>query len=278
MLAQNRVIYKEGATLTDLSAGLSDVATDDSAVPMTAASGALFIGSDMPFNHRFFKVAVANAVASSVTVSLWNGSSWVSAVDVTDQTSSSGAAFGRSGIISWTPERESQWPIETTTYNKVTGLESLKIYDLYWAKITVSANLTGTTKLGYVGHRFCKDSDLTHEYPDLMRSEFMTAFASGKTDWVEQEVLAAEYLIEELRARKQIFSTNQILDWTTFRAAAVHKTAALIMNAFGPAYADRAAAADKKAAALLQAVNLDQNANARLERSERETTQGWLTR
>lgn len=278
MLAQNRVIYKEGGTLTDLTAGLSDVTTNDVVLPVTTASGALFIGSDLPFNHRFFKVASPNAVSASVTVSLWNGSSWVSAVDVNDQTSSSGAALGQSGIISWVPDREQSWAVESSTYQKVTGLETLKIYDLYWAKLTWSANLTGTTKVGYVGHSFCKDSDMTHEYPDLMRSEFMAAFEAGKTDWVEQEVLASEYLIEELRARKLLFSKNQVLDWLTFKPAAVHKTAAVIMNAFGPAYAERAAAAEKKASSLLQAINLDQDKDGRLDKPERVSSEGWLSR
>lgn len=253
MLINQRIIWSDNGTLKDMSVALNDLTAQTYTLPLVAAEDKIYIGSDLPFNHRHFIVSTANDVASVVTVEFWTGSAWVSAVDVLDQTSVSGVSLAQSGIISWTPERNDSWGIEDSTED-IPQLSTLKIYDMYWARLTFSANLKATTALKYVGHKFAKDGDLApHGYPDLNLSAIKAMFESGKTDWNEQHVGAAEAVIQYLRQKYLIQSRNQILNWEQFNVAAVHKVAEIIYSSFGPDYEERRALADKK---YYQSINL----------------------
>ena len=86
---------------------------------------------------------------------------------------------------------------------------------------------------------FSNDSDLGSEFPDLVLSATMTAFATGKTSWEEQHVRAAEILIKDLKKVKGIHSSSQILDHNDFRLASVCKVAEIIYTAFGNDYLEQ---------------------------------------
>src|SRR3990167_11302957 len=99
MLTSNRIIFSDNGTLTDYSATLNDFYTGTVAPTYTASQDYLYVGGDAPFNHRYFDVSVANAVASTVSVEIWDGSDWNAAVDVIDETTTSGASLAQSGRI-----------------------------------------------------------------------------------------------------------------------------------------------------------------------------------
>ncbi len=271
MLHQNRVIFSDNGVLSDLSSPQSDVFAGNSTLAVKAAQDALYIGSDLPFNHRFLKVSTANDVASVMSVSLWDGSAWVPALDVIDGSSVAGVTLAQSGILSWVPDRDESWNKEDTTYGIVTGLTTLKIYDLYWAKIVFSANLKATTALAYVGQRFSSDAQLAGRYPDLADSTTISNFTSGKTAWDEQHVLAAEEIVRDLRKQNTIWSKNQVLDWEVFADAAVQKTAQIIYTAQGEAYAEQRDEARREYDRAMSRLHfgVDRNNDARLESSEK---------
>lgn len=281
MLRNNRVILSKNGTLTDLSVNASNFLSGTNVINIVAATDKLYLGSDLPFNHRWFEVSVVNALASVPSVKLWNGSEWKAAVDVVDETqSTSGKVFSQSGIISWSPDRdEASWVRQQSTED-IAALTSLRIYDAYWAEMSFSGDLTGTTALGYVGHKFSKDENLFSQYPELENSTLMTAFKAGKTTWNDQTFEAAEYIIQELRSKGVVFSKNQILDWSIFKNASVHKTAEIAFRAFGDDYSDNLMQAKKdfKEAMDLKAFNVDQNANAVQEEKERLRITDYLTR
>lgn len=245
MIANQRIIWSDDATLKDLSIALNDAYAETYVLPLVAAEDYLYIGSDLPFNHRYFNVSVVNDVASVASVEIWNGTSWVSAVDVIDQTSVAGKTLARSGIISWTLDRNGFWGQESTTED-VTGLTSLKIYDFYWVRLSFSADLKATTALRYVGHKFADDDDLRAQYPDLLSSSLLDAFETGKTTWVDQHIVAAEEIIRYIRKKKIAWNRNQILNWDQFNMAAVHKVAEIIMTAFGEDYSEQRKLAESK--------------------------------
>lgn len=235
MLLNNRIIFEDNVTLIDRSIPLSNISSETTTLPVVAAEDYLYIGSDLPFNHRYFEVSTANATTSAVSVSIWDGSNWVAAVDVLDQTSVSGKTLAQSGIISWATDRTKSWGKEDTTED-IPALASLKIYDMYWVRIGFSADLSGTTALQYVGHKFANDDDLINYYPDLGTSGAMTTYKAGKTNWNEQHVLAAEEIILKLRKDRKLISPSQLFDWTLFNLAAIHKCAEIIFRAFGQDY------------------------------------------
>jgi hypothetical protein len=237
MLLQNRVIYKDDAVLTDYSRELSDFNAQAVALSIVAADDAIYIGSDMPFNHRHFDITVVNAVAGAVSVDIWDGVAWVPAVDVLDLTAVGGVPFAQDGMILWTTDKDSGWSRECTTED-IPALAAYKIYNNYWVRMNFSANFAFT--LGYVGHKFAKDSDLNAYYGDLNRAAVREAFFEAVTaNWDAVHISAAEEIVRDLRTQQVIRSPNQIFDPDTFRDAGIHKLAETVYSSFGPSHTDR---------------------------------------
>jgi hypothetical protein len=283
MLHGQRIIHGDNGTLRDLSAALNDIHETTSTLALVAAEDFVYIGSKLPFNHRHFYVASPNAAASVASVAIWDGSAWTAAVDVVDQTAVAGATLAQSGVISWRTERNASWSAAESTEDMTdSGLTSLKIYDMYWVRLAFSGNLTGSTALQYVGHRFADDADLAAYYPDLVRSSMLTAFATGKTTWAEQHYVAAEEIIRALGRRNTIWTPDQLLAWEELTLAAVHKVAENIFFAFGKDYTEqRVEARNRYLEELGQSLTVDEDEDGHEDEEEtrRESiTQGTMVR
>lgn len=282
-MLNNRVIFSDNGTLSDLSTELQDFTTGTSVIGVVAAQDYLYLGSDFPFNNRYLDLSVVNDQAATVSeVAYWDGSQWRPCVEVVDETAVSGVTLAQSGVLSWVPDRQYVWQRSDTDSNTqlITGLSGITIYDLYWVRITFSANLKATTALRHVGHRFSNDEHLALEYPDLLRTEVLTNFEAGKTDWREQHILAAEKIVDDLRSKNVILSPGQILTHQQFRHAAVHRVAMVVFNAFGKAFEDnyKKAMGDYGRALKEASYNIDVNADGQLSVGERTITQGYMTR
>lgn len=269
MLLLNRIIYKNDTVLTDYSREMSDINANTLPVVIVPAEDAIYIGSDLPFNHRYFIQSSVNAVAGLVSVSIWDGLAFTPAVDVIDLTSVSGVPFAQDGLIMWTTDRESGWSQEYSTEN-IPELSTLKIYNNYWVKLTFSSAVAATFQ--YIGHKFAKDSDLNAYYGDLNRASVREAFYEAVTpNWNTVHVAAAEEIVRDLRSSKVVVSVNQIFDPDTFRDAACHKLAEIVYSSFGPSHADRLnfAVVKYKEAMNKLVFGVDRNANGRLDFSEK---------
>ena len=248
-------------------------------INLTPTVDFLYIGSDLPFNHRYFQVSVANAVSSVLSAEIWNGSEWKAAVDVIDQTSVGGKTFAQSGIISWSVNRYETWGQQASTED-IPALSTLRIYDFFWARLKVSVSLTSTTALSYIGHKFSNDTDLGIYYPDLVQTDVKDAFSTGKTGWDEQHIFAAEEIISDIRQKNLAWSGNQIMNAEAFNLASVHKVAANIMLSFGDDYVTkRKTALEEYGKAMnLKIFEIDRNIDGRLDASERFTAPSGLAR
>lgn len=285
MLRNNRVLFYHGAAYQDLSVPLSDIHSGSKVLDFVSAADYLYLGSDFPFNHRYFEPSVVNAIASVVSADIFTGSGWTPVVDVIDETASAGVPLAQSGIISWQPDLDvSGWSSDDTDAMVSNGhlpAGAPKIFGLYWARLKWSVDLTNTTAISVVGHRFSTDLALESEYPELASTTIKTAWKAGKLDWNEQHLLAAEYVIQDLRGMKDVItSPSQILDWRQFEKASIHKTAEMIFRGFGDDYADQrqeAANAYKKALSVGK-FNVDLNLNANLEAGEQQQISKWISR
>lgn len=281
MLINSRVILNKNGTLTDLTLQMADYHSSTAVVDLDTGTDYLYVGSDLPFNHRYFLLSVVNSAAASVSVDLWTGDGWTAAIDILDGSVIGNASMAQSGIISWTPDPDkSSWSWDDTNEMPSSGLETLKIQGLYWARLKWSANLTNTMALQYVGHKFSADEDLYVEYPEFSTSNFKTAFASGKTNWNDQHLLAAEYVIQDLRVMNLARQGDQILDWRRFKNASVHKAAEIIYKAFGDDYENNLVQAkrDYKDSLQQKYYNLDTNRDATLTEQEKVATTVFVTR
>jgi hypothetical protein len=272
-----RFIYADNGTLTDYSVQLQDYHAGSSTFTLVAAEDAIYIGSRLPFNHLFFKVGTANSNVASMNILYWSGTEFTSVVDSIDETASSGVTLAQSGFVTWTPNKNTSWQREDS--EDITELSSIVVYERYWLKITFSADLSADVALSWCGQKFSNDHELGSEYSDLDRSEMKAAFESGKTDWEEQHVRAAQIIVQDLINDGLIIEKEQILQREDFRLASVSKCAEIIYGGMGDDYKD-----DKKAARDEYRVRIgkvfpkiDKDRNGREDDYER-VTQGSLYR
>jgi hypothetical protein len=275
----NRILYSDNGTLSEWTPELEKFQSGSQTFSLVSAEDAIYIGSLFPFNHKYFKMgATPNAETASIAVKYWDGDEFVDVVNVVDETSVSGASLGQSGFITWTPDEDKLWSMEHT--EDITELNTIKIYNMYWTKITFSADLTASVILSWLGQVFSDDDDLGSEFPLLNRAAMLTAFESGKTDWEEQHVKAAEILIKDLIESNVIDNRNQILLREKFKLASVSKCAELAFRGFGDDYADdrRDARQEYNSRKKLRVYMVDKNEDALLQNSEARTRHGFLSR
>lgn len=269
MLLQNRIILKDNAVLTDISREMSDYNSGTQAIVIVPSEDALYVGSDLPFNHRYFDLSVFNSISGTVAVSIWDGLQFNAAVDVIDLTAVSGKPFAQNGLLMWSTDKAKAWGSEGTTED-MSDLSSFKIYNNYWVKLTFSAAFNPTFK--YIGHKFAKDADLSAYYNDLNRASVREAYFEAVTSsWDAIHVAAAEEIVRDLRTQKIVKSVNQIFDPDTFRDCGVHKLAEIVYSSFGPSHADRLdfAVLKYKEAMNKLVFGVDQNADGVLSEPEK---------
>jgi len=275
-----RILHSDNGTIKDLTLSLNEFRSSDSILDFVAADDYLYIGSDKPFNHRFFDVSIVNEISSDVSVEIWWSNGWTDAIDVLDRTSVSGVSLAQDGIISWNTDRFKGWDVEQDSTD-VVGLEnSPLIYNFYWVRFKWSANITPTTAINYTGFKFANDSQLYPKYPDLNNTRLLSAFEAGKSDWEEQHFDAAEEIIADLVRRGVVWTPSQILIPEIFKEPAIHKAAEIIYGGMGQKFEkNMSIAANRyKSSMNMKFFKTDKNSNARPEKTETRFSTGYVTR
>ncbi len=272
-----RVVYSDDGTLSDISLDINNLYGGDSSFAFVAAEDYLFLGSPYPFNSIYFKVKTAAVTTVTPSIDYWNGSEWVSSIEVQDETT----GFKKSGYVTWQVNRfKSSWSREDTKHSgggeRVTGLGGVNIYDQYWTRLKLSGD--AAFALTWVGHCFITDNDLKTEYPEFKSTTLLGAVESGKTTWEEQIIRASRLVIEDLIQRRIITNQSQILDRRKMESMTVSKTAEIIYNLLGDDYTDQRAAANKEYMRRVdgQILSVDLNNDGDLSLAEGRFRQGYL--
>jgi hypothetical protein len=233
----------------------------------------IYIATDLPFNHFYLKHAPpANNIPATMKLEYYSNG-WTEVIDLKDETN----AIFTDGFVEFTPNRDSTWSRVSSSADF--GLTKI-VYDKYWIRISFDATLKPNCELSFLGNKFSDDVDLFHEYPIFNNTDFLTAFESGKTNWEEQHVKAAEVIIADLVKKRVIIAPEQILDRRKFIGASVCKVAEIIFTAFGNDYLEqkKEASAEYHRRLDISQYSVDANSNAILEPVETQTRQGWLSR
>lgn len=261
---------------TDISAEVNAFLSGSAAMN----SAVLYVGAELPFNHKYFDITTANEDAKTLTkVEYWSGTAWIPVVDLNDGTAASGISLAQGGVISWARDIEKVgWSPERDS-NNISDLSSTRVFNLYWSKFTWS-NADGDGACDYIGERFSDDNDLFAYYSELRNTTLMDAYEPGKTDWKAQSFAAADAIIKHMRRNGIIVRREQILDASLYTEASIHKTAHIAFNGFGNGYVDRARDAE---AAFIKAVNIkyheiDRDGSGDLSNSERGISVQWGSR
>jgi hypothetical protein len=155
-----------------------------------------------------------------------------------------------------------------------------EIYNKYWLRIGFSAPGVAFG-LKYVGSLFASESDLLAEYSHLRDSILLDSWETGKTDWLDQRVIASEYIVTELKKRSIIKERSQILDISILQEPCVHRAAEIIYSGLGPKnYESEISNAGKRygKAINLNKFEVDVNMNGKKERGEQTITTRRMTR
>jgi hypothetical protein len=276
MLQDQRVIYSNNGTLSDISVNICNFRSGSETFDYTTAEDYLFIGSFLPFNHKHIDIGTANDQAAVASVSIWDGTAWNAAVDVIDQTALAGASLAQDGILSWSTDIDEGWTREQESKD-VTGLTGTNIYNMYWVRLAWDATLNASTALKFIGQKFSSDADLYDIYPDLDNTTLRASFESG-TDWEEQHYIAAQHIARDLKKDHSILSADQIIDFDLFKETSVHATAAIIYWGLGQETKHAMAKDAYKTNLKMGFLNLDYNQDGRINPAERTIIQGYLSR
>lgn len=230
----------------------------------------IYIGSDFPFNHTFFKVLIGATTTANIKIEYYS-TSWREVVDLQDET----LGLSNEGFVEFTPDRDSAWQMKNSS--DISDL-TFKAYDKYWSRVSFDAPLEAT--LDFIGNKFSDDNDLYSEFPVFDNSDYRTAFKAGKTNWEEQHIKAAEVIIQDLKKKNVIFGKEQILDRSIFLGASVQKCAEIIYNAFGNDFVtqkDQARTEYSRRLDLGQ-FKIDTNSDGVLSNIEVKERQQWVSR
>jgi len=218
-------------SVTDLTLDTAEFDSRTATVSLNADVDYLYVGTSLPFNHRWFEVSSANVTAATPTIEIWYANDWKAAVDILDRTDSSGTPMAASGNLEFTPNRDFGWDIEQDS-DDITELASAPLtYNKYWMRVSYDANVSFDLK--YVGQKFASETSLYAKYPVFDSTSLKTSWDSGKTDWDEQLFAASDEVIEDLISRRIIWDRNQVLDIATLKNPAIHKCASLIFRGLG---------------------------------------------
>lgn len=275
----NRIFLKTLSTISDLSNKLNDYYSGSEKIPLVSTDY-LYIGQSGAFNHLYFEVDGSNTSSTVISLQYWDGKQFQNAVEVNDETN----GFKNSGFISFVPDRNKGWVNDDTLYTDgkelVTGLSAITVYDKNWIRLKVSVNLLSTTSVSWIGNIFSDDNDILSECPELMRPLYMSTWETGKTDWKEQHIVAAELMINDLISDDVVDLQGQILDRFAMRKIAVMKCIEIIYNGLGDDYKDNTQRARNEYMSRKKRgiFNVDKNQDGILNDDELSVRQGIMTR
>ena len=226
-----------------------------------------YIGYQRPFTTRHFQFPTANTNATTISVKTWDGDQYEDVLDIVDQT----RGFSRNGYLSWT---------NTGRWQKVAqpGVDDV---ELFWAEITVSADLSAGTELQSLLNLYCDQELLSAYYPELVSDS--RYLPTGQTDFIKQIFAATELVNERLIQDGLIVDESQLIDLNLgISVACAHATAFIIRDPISLDELDRERAAQAfrnfNRALNKGVVKPDVNRTGILEEAERRISNSYIGR
>ena len=214
----------------DLTIAVNDFQNGKSVALVMEPEDFIYISAFLPFNHKYLKLKTPSPIEVAPKVEVCSSSAeWSEVADIIDYT----VGLQLSGVIQWTVDWDKTWGRVSRNRTDIIAMAGAPtVYDAYWIRISFPS---GPTAFGleYVGQLFSDDQDLYAQYPVLQSPTIMKGWNLLKTSWLDQHVLAAEYISKELIQRKVIINQSQLLDIATLRSPAVHKAAHIIYSGLG---------------------------------------------
>lgn len=163
--------FAAATNTTEYSDAAQDASTGtDVVLSSLATSGAVWVGSHIPFRGVSIDVDAANGNAATVAATYWTTGATMASLTVTDGTASGGATFAVDGTITWTVPTDWQAAPLATVAGIAAGVQiPQKAEALYWVRFTVNAALdSSTTQNSWIAmNRSTAYHELIAEAPEI---------------------------------------------------------------------------------------------------------------
>ena len=233
MISNNdqRVIVDNAGTWSDITKEVNSYRVGSADVSL-AVGDYIYFGSFLPFNNKYFEFVVGNSTASTMALDIYDGSKWVPVVDYLDYTESNGAGLAQNGTLQFNKDIDDCWQIIDRTDRVAAFNGGPLIFGKYWARISFDQPTSLTMR--YVGSLFATHEDLIAEYPSLANANLIGSWEEDKEDWLDQMVIASEYVIADLKKRGIIVERSQVVEQSVLMSPTIHRAAQIIFNGLGP--------------------------------------------
>lgn len=274
-----RMIGSDNGTLSDLSLINQE---DGISVPMPLIAGEdyIYIGQYYPFNNFFMQIDVANDNASTLQLEYWTSVGWKPVVDVLDGTSTGGVTLAKNGVVQFSPDYDYSWSITYDTKKNIapTELQALNIYNIYWLRLKVSADLKAECAIKTLAYAFTRSQQISRL--DTTVDAYLSDFAVGKTNWDDEIIMASYLVVRDLRKRGLIEHQGNILRLDEVSIPTDWKVLELIYRNLGGDYRQKLEDARKyyEETIILERYSFDKNQDGFLNTSEITNTIRTLVR
>lgn len=143
----------------------------------------LYFGKEKPFNNIYLKYDVPLLSKISFNIEYFNGTTWVSVLNLNDDTKRQ----TRSGFISW-QEADDNTKIEKTTVGSV---------ETFWYRLVPESQSDVTLKA--VGVLFSQDRDLFQARPALDNSDYRMAVVGSDVDYDRVHLEVRQRIVQDIR-------------------------------------------------------------------------------
>lgn len=266
-----RILYNDNGTFTDYSLDNSNTSATFTAA-LVNDEDYIYIGKYYPFNNFYLQVDTANTNAATLNIDIYDGTSWRSCVDILDGTSSGGKTLAQSGIIHFEPNKNYGWQRiadSSDSYAPTEMQDEVTIYNLYWMRFKVSADLSAGTLIKRIIYSFSNDANLLAYETKI--NNYLTAF--GLSNWNDKIVTASQEVLNYLRAMEIIVNEGQIIRFEDVLIPTTYKTLSVIYNDLGKSYEDKRDYYENKfkETMVLPNMTIDSNMNGKLDIGELNT-------
>lgn len=275
-----RIIYDNGSSLSDLSVANQDETANVSLHLDTDKF--LYIAQKCPFTSLFFYIHTGNTVDTGVTLKAeyWDGTQWREVADLLNDTVSANKPLHKSGTVKWYLDEDYSWQKVTSTNETYAPaeLQTLKIYEMYWVRISATAELSANAAAHQIAYTFTSTQELNNY--DVEISSYYDSFETGKQDWIREIITASKLLLMEMKRRGLVTHNGQLIELDDFHIPASYKTLELIYANLGPSYVEKRKWANEQFAKALnvQRPVIDTNKDGKIDGTESKGTPRMLVR
>jgi len=177
------VKHDNNTVFTDYSHKMATYSRDAVTISITTAEDYLYVGFNKPISAMYIDITSAASSESTLTLDYWNGSSYVTVTNLSDDT----LGLDRSGFIRWDRELDDHATVAVDSST------------LYWYRLNPGTDRASLVISG-INLVFSDDYELSLEQPYISDSEFL----GGESSHIKTHVAVRNEIVQKFRNKNYI--------------------------------------------------------------------------